>query len=65
MSLPHERILALLAVRIFLCDLVDPKQTKRLPRAIRQQAYKLVKSFPTYFEIEELLDSKPCPPSLN
>lgn len=46
MSLPSEEKRALEQARMFLVELLDPKQTPRVPRAIRQRAHRLLKHYP-------------------
>lgn len=53
MTLPHEEVNSLKAVRQFLYDLLDPSKTPRVPRAIRQRAHRLSKHYPMDFSIEE------------
>lgn len=49
MTLPDERYNALQNTRNFLRDLLDPKQTPRVPREIRRQAYWCLKHYPDEF----------------
>ncbi|MCA2654527.1 BPSL0761 family protein [Microcystis sp. M061S2] len=51
MTLPEERILAIHETRKFLQALLDPKQTPRVPKAIRKKAYALVRHFPQQFDV--------------
>ena len=53
MTLPHEEVNSLQAVRQFLYDLLDPKKTPRVPRAIRLRAHRLSKHYPMDFSIQE------------
>ena len=53
MTLPHEEVNSLKAVRQFLYDLLDPKKTPRVPRAIRLRAHRLSKHYPMDFSIQE------------
>ena len=46
MTLPEEEARAIAATRTFLYDLLDPKQTPRVPRAIRQRARRVLKHYP-------------------
>jgi hypothetical protein len=46
MSTPEEEVRAIEAARRFLFDLLDPKATPRVPRAVRQRASRVVKHFP-------------------
>lgn len=46
MTLPSERANAVKRARQFLYDLLDPKKTPRVPRAIRMQARSVLKHYP-------------------
>jgi hypothetical protein len=46
MSLPCEEKRALEQTRMFLVELLDPKQTPRVPAAIRKRACRLLKHYP-------------------
>lgn len=60
MTLPHERTLAVTNTRAFLLSLLDPKQTPRVPKAIRMQARSLLKHYPNDFYLMEIwLDDPP------
>lgn len=56
MSLPDEKIRAMISSRQFLFDLLDPKKTPRVPKAVRLQARRLCKHWPFPFEIEEMME---------
>ena len=58
MTLPHERIRALDQARVFLFALLDPKQTPRVPRSVRQWARRVVKHYPMGYELEQLARGK-------
>lgn len=53
MTLPHEEVNSLKAVRRFLYDLLDPSKTPRVPREIRKRAHRLSKHYPMDFSIQE------------
>lgn len=59
MTLPYERLNALLRTRDFLRDLLDPKKTPRVPRRIRLAARSCLKHYPHEFEIEKLAELAP------
>ena len=59
MTIPIEKNYALENTRQFLRDLLDPKKTKRVPRVIREQAYRCLKHFPSPSDVQEL--AKKCP----
>jgi len=46
MTLPHEEALAIAKVRQFMYELLDPKVTPKVPRAIRQRARRIMKHYP-------------------
>ena len=46
MTLHDEEARAIDATRQFMFELLDPKLTPRVPKAIRQQARRLLKHFP-------------------
>jgi hypothetical protein len=45
-TLPEEEARAIAETRTFLYDLLDPKQTPRVPKAIRQRARRVLKHYP-------------------
>lgn len=59
MTLPREKKNAIIKARIFLRALLDPKLTPRVPKAIRKDAYWVLKHFPSEFDVEYL--AKKCP----
>ena len=46
MTLPDERYRAIKYTEEFLKSLLDPKVTPRVPKAIRQRAYSLLRHYP-------------------
>jgi hypothetical protein len=46
MTLPDERYRAVSYARQFLYDLMDPSQTPRVPKAIRERARTILRHFP-------------------
>lgn len=46
MSLPSEEAAAIESVRRFLFDLLNPKATPRVPKAVRERARRVVKHYP-------------------
>jgi hypothetical protein len=46
MTLPEEEARAIAQVRTFLFSLLDPKQTPKVPKAVRQQARRVLKHYP-------------------
>jgi len=59
MTLPCERKNAVDRTRDFLTDLLDPKKTPRVPRAVRENAYRCLKHYPMPFEMEEAAEQAP------
>ena len=59
MTLPDERYRAVNSVREFLRGLLDPKETPRIPRSVRREAYYLLKHFPLEYEMQELAKKSP------
>jgi len=55
MTLPRERVWALKNTRTFLLSLIDAKATKRIPSAIRTEAYRCLKHYPWDMHVETLL----------
>lgn len=58
MTISCERMNALRSARDFLRDLLDPKKTPRVPKAIRTEAYYRLKHYPMDYHldmIEEVL----------
>jgi len=51
MTVPNERTLAVLRARDFLIDLCSPKTTPRVPKAVRQQASRILKHFPSVYDL--------------
>lgn len=58
MTLPFERTWAVTNCREFLLRLCDPKQTPRVPLAIRKQARSLLKHFPNKFDMEQAVEGR-------
>jgi len=56
MTVPNERKAAVMNTEKFLLRLMDPKQTPRVPKAIRQEARGLLKHYPTEYYVEEVFD---------
>ena len=59
MTLPIERKHAVLNTEQFLKDLLDPKKTPRVPKYIREQAYRCLKHYPSSYYMEEVADLAP------
>ncbi len=59
MTLPRERGNALKKAYRLLRDLLDPKKTPKVPRYVREEAYRCLKHHPGYYHIEELQRASP------
>lgn len=53
MTLPHEEAYAIARTRQFLLDLLNPKATPRVPRAVRKRAHVLSKHYPVLPTVEQ------------
>ena len=58
MTLPNERTYAVLNARRFLMKLLDPKATPRVPKAIRKEAYWILKHYPHPYDFYMLFKYK-------
>jgi hypothetical protein len=56
MTVPIERTNAVLNTQEFLHSLLDPKKTPRVPKEIRQQAHRLLRHYPTKFDMDTISD---------
>ena len=54
MTLPQEMFQAIRNARFFMMALMDPTQTPKVPKAVRQRARDRLKHFPSEYEINEL-----------
>ena len=57
MTLPFERTNAVLNVERFLMDLRDPKKYPRVPRAVRQEAGRLLRHYPSQYHMAYIKES--------
>ena len=53
MTLPSQRTQAVLRVEKFLLDLRNPKKYPRVPKAVREEASRLLKHYPSMFDMIE------------
>lgn len=53
MTLPHERTYSIERTRNFLRDLLDPKKTPKVPKVIREKAYRCLRHFPWDLHINQ------------
>jgi hypothetical protein len=56
MTVPRERTNAVMFTENFLYDLIDPKKTPRVPKAIRQRAHSLLRHYPSHFYMETIAE---------
>jgi hypothetical protein len=54
MTLPYERTRAVVNTHDFLLELLDPKVTPRVPKAIRTQAYHLLRHYPSEYDMNTI-----------
>ncbi len=59
MTIPVERTRAVLYTRDFLFDLIDPRKTPKVPRAIRQQASRCLRHYPGIYDLLEAAKRAP------
>jgi hypothetical protein len=59
MTLPDERYRALRHTRQFLTDLQDRTIYPRVPRSVRAEAYRLLRHYPTEYDLERLAEKSP------
>ena len=57
MTLPIERTNAVLRTEQFLIDLCDPKKYPRVPRAVREEAHRLLRHYPSQYNMKHIEDS--------
>ena len=60
MTTPYERTRALIETKSFLQELQDPKLAPRVPAAVREIARKLLRHYPSYYDVELAHKSLPC-----
>lgn len=59
MTLPNERTRAVKYAQEFMRSLLDPKQTPRVPKAIRKEAYRVLRHFPNTLDISQAAEKLP------
>jgi len=57
MTLPDERTRSVQKAREFLRRLLDPKQTPKIPKAIRKEAYWVLKHFPSDLDLHKAAEA--------
>ena len=56
MTVPIERTNAVNWTRQFMYELIDPKKTPRVPKAVRQRALHLLRHYPGEFDMKLIAD---------
>ena len=59
MTLPDERYRAIRDTRQFLIDLCDRTVTHKIPRAVRGEAYRMLRHYPSDFDLDRLAEKAP------
>ena len=59
MTLPTERYRAVVAAGRLMRDLLDPKETPKVPRAIRQRAFRVLRHYPWDGELDMAAEKAP------
>lgn len=59
MTLPDERYRALKCGEQFLVDLCNPKVTPKVPKFVRDRAARILKHFPTKYDIDGIAEAMP------
>ena len=57
MTMPRERTQAVLRVERCLMDLRDPKKYPRIPKAVREEASRLLKHYPSQYDMKYIDES--------
>jgi hypothetical protein len=64
MTVPVERTNAVMWTEDFLLSLLDPKQTPRVPKIIRTEARRLLRHYPSKYEMGVIADREDGVPDL-
>jgi hypothetical protein len=56
MTVPYERTNAVINTEQFLYDLCDSKKTPRVPKSVRQEAHRLLRHYPSQYEMNMIAD---------
>jgi hypothetical protein len=59
MTIPTERTRAVLYARDFLSDLCNPKITPRVPSEVREQARRILRHYPSSYELDCVAETSP------
>ena len=57
MTMPYERTNAVLNVERFLMDLRNPKKYPRIPKAVREEAHRLLRHYPSQYDMMYIEES--------
>jgi hypothetical protein len=58
-TLPDERFRSVIAAKNFMHDLLDPKKTPRIPKAIRNRALSILRHYPSYWDLDRASHGAP------
>lgn len=59
MTMPYQRYHSISNTEQFLLSLCDARATPRVPGAVRDQARRLLRHYPTSLDLEALAESRP------
>jgi hypothetical protein len=59
MTLPDERYRSIQHAALFLQQLCNPAITKRIPREIRREAARVLRHFPSQYDLQQLESAAP------
>ena len=59
MTLPDERYRSIDHAALFLQQLCNPEITPRVPRKIREEARRILRHYPTYYDLQQLTAAAP------
>jgi len=59
MTIPYERLNAVVKTEQFLLELIDPSKTPRIPKHIRQQALYCLRHYPSKLDMEMAAEKAP------
>tara|TARA_B100000768_G_scaffold69827_1_gene67101 strand:+ start:1416 stop:1646 length:231 start_codon:yes stop_codon:yes gene_type:complete len=59
MTMPSERAQAVLTTHEFLRDLLDPKKTPRVPSAVRKEASRCLRHYPSEYHVTKAKELSP------
>lgn len=59
MTMPNERAQAVLSTHEFLRDLLDPKKTPKVPSAVRKQAGRCLRHYPSDYYMVRAREAAP------